>query len=254
MVLPLNTQTTRNQLMSRSSNLKNNIYEQLIIDEWTETPRNSDKAIYEEVVKSQNSACSPQKHSKTNEDSDKCNLVTEVDNSEDKEDNYSKEKRTHQKFQTKTDVVNEIKDNTTYVKVVKKSKNECLSKVHLNTIGISEKSYFLTGTNKNEEISESSTKSKVQTTDNEGKMTTESESIRKDSTLQCEEDNSNTNVGLNKIMSDCGDAPVVISVSVGKQTIFIDLKDCNVLNSLSNDGILENEISSVKMSTKVDKK
>ncbi|CAG2239481.1 unnamed protein product [Mytilus edulis] len=139
----------------------------------------------------------------------------------------------------KTDVGKEIKDNTTYAKVVKKDKNECLGKINPND---------------KVEISENSTKPKVPTTDNEGEMATEGELKRKNSTVQCEEDNSNKNVGLNKIMSDYGDTPVVISVSVGKQTIFIDLKDCNVLNSLSNDGILENAITSVQMSTNVTKK
>lgn len=85
-------------------------------------------------------------------------------------------------------------------------------------------------------------------------MTTESEFERKIRSDEFEENNSNTKVVLNKTMSDYGDTPVVISVSVGKQTIFIDLKDCNVLNSLPNDCILENAITSVKMSSNENKK
>ncbi|CAC5420830.1 unnamed protein product [Mytilus coruscus] len=233
---------------------KNNIYEQLIIDELPETQRNSDNAIYAEVVKNQNNACSPQKHLNATESSDKCNLVIEVDNTGDKGDNYSDKETNTSEISDKTDVVIEIQDNTTYAKVVKNSNNECSSKIHLNTTGISDKLNFVTCTNKNEEISENSTKSKIHTTDNEGEMTTESESERKISSLQCEEENSNKNVVLNKIMSDYEDTPVLISVSVGKQTIFIDLKDRNVLNSLSNDCILENAITSVQMSTNVNKK
>ncbi|CAC5409105.1 unnamed protein product [Mytilus coruscus] len=242
---------------------KTNIYEQLIIDESTETQRNSDNAIYAEVVENQNNACSPQKHLNTTERSDKCNLVTEVDYTDDKGDNCTERETTVYSMQmplntseisNKTDVVIEIQDNTTYAKVVQNSNNECSSKIHLNTTGIPDKSNFVTGTNNNEEISENSTKSKVHTADSNGEMTTESESERQISSLQCEEDNSNKNIVLNKIMSDYEDTPVMISVSVGKQTIFIDLKDRNVLNSLSNDGILENAITSVQMTTNVNKK
>ncbi|XP_071164575.1 uncharacterized protein [Mytilus edulis] len=242
---------------------KNNIYEQLIIDELTETPKNSDNAKYAQVVKNHNDACSPQKDLNATEHSDKFNSLTEVDDTEDiYTDSYTERETTAYSMQMplnssniseKTDfvTVTDIQiasNNTTYATVVKNSANECSSKLHLNTsTGIPDKSNCVK--NNNEEINENLIESKAYTTGNEGDMTTERESERKIRGHEFEENNSNTKVVLNKTMSDYGDTPVVISVSVGKQTICIDLKDCNVTNSNPNNGILENAITSVKLSS-----
>ncbi|VDI25373.1 Hypothetical predicted protein, partial [Mytilus galloprovincialis] len=229
---------------------KDNIYEQLIIDELTEIPRNSDNEIYAEVVENHNNASSPENPLNTAEPSDTDYID---DNCTEMIGYPMKMPPNTSEISNKTDFVIENKDNTTYAKVVTTFKNGCSSKIPLNTSGIPDKSNFLTSTNNNDEISENNTKSKDHTAESKEEKT-ESESERKINSVQFEEDNSNNNIVLNKIMSDCEDTPLVISVSVGKQTILVDLKDCNVLKSLSNDGILENAITSVQMSTYANKK
>ncbi|CAC5409108.1 unnamed protein product [Mytilus coruscus] len=165
---------------------KNNIYEQLILDELTETQKNSDNATYAEVEEKPHNACSHHKHLNTNERSNKFDFVSEVDNTEDKGDTCTEREMTvncmqmpvnKSEISDKNDFVTEIqisRDNATYAKVVTNYNNECSSKIHFNTTGIPDKANFATGTDNTEKISENSTESRAHTTDNKGEMTTES--------------------------------------------------------------------------------
>ncbi|XP_063427570.1 asparagine-rich protein-like [Mytilus trossulus] len=191
----------------------NNIYEQLLIDESTESQRNTDNAIQARVVKNHSNACSPQKDLNTTEYSDKFNSVTEGVYTEDNVDNCTERETTAYSMQMplnlsyisdKTDFVTDIQissDNTTYAKEVKNSANECSSKLHLNTsTGIPDNLNFVT--NNNGEINEINIESKAYTEGNEGDMTTEIEFERKNRSDEFEENNSNTKVVLNKITNN----------------------------------------------------
>lgn len=105
------------------------------------------------------------KHLNTNEHSNKFNFVSEVDNTEDKGDTCTEREITVNCMQMplntseisdKNDFITEIqiyRDNATYAKVEKNYNNECSSKIHLNTTGISDKANFATGTDNTEKIS-----------------------------------------------------------------------------------------------------